>query len=262
MMDKLVNRSTKVGNFDIHYRAGGQGEPLIIIHGGANGSEAWMDSASELSKSYTVYLPDMPGFGLSQSLVGGYYLPDLVEFVDNFADTLGLESFCLLGHSLGGAIALNYAVRFPNKVKKLVLVSSMCLGREIAWWIRLLSQPAFAESIGIMVISVLKGIKWIADKFFPGFRLVLPFSITSISIGVAMTTLKGQTKVLIDHLSEIMAPTLVVWGDEDSIVPVTQAYAAAQLIPCCEVRVFEGCGHSVHSQKAREFSQLLTRFLG
>lgn len=260
-MDKLLSRNTKVGNYDIHYRTGGQGEPLIIIHGGVNGSEGWMDSASELSKNYTVYLPDMPGFGLSQPLVGDYHLPDLVEFVGNFADTLGLTSFRLVGHSLGGAVALNYVIRFPGKVKKLVLVSSMCLGREIAWWIKLLSHPAFAKSIMTMAIGMLKGLKWIADKLFPGFKLLLPFSQTSMSIGAAMTTFKGQAMVLIDHLSGIMAPTLIIWGAKDPIVPVAQAYAAAQLIPCCEVRVFEGCGHSVHSQEAQEFSRLVTSFL-
>ena len=98
-------------------------------------------------------------------------------------------------------------------------------------------------------------------KLFTGLKLVLPFSKASILIGSSVTTLKEQTMVLVDRLSEIMVPTLVVWGAKDPIVPVRQAYAAAQLIPCCQLKVFEGCGHSVYRQRIQGFSQLVTGFL-
>jgi len=235
---------------------------LIIIHGGASDSEAWMENASELIKDYTVYLPDLPGFGRSKPLVGDYYIPELVEFVDNFAHNLGLESFHLIGHSFGGGVALNYVLRFPQKVKKLVLISSMCLGKEISWWVRLLSRSAFIKSIGFPIIGIFRVVKWVAEKLFHGVEFVLPLSEASIVIGNSMTTLKEQTMVLLNKLSEIMVPTLVVWGARDPIVPARQAYAAARLIPCCQVKVFESCGHSVYKEKIWEFSRLLAGFLG
>jgi len=262
MVNNLRSTKTRVGDLDINYYTGGQGDPLVVIHGGASGSEAWMENVSELTKDFTLFLPDLPGFGHSQPPVGDYYIPELVEFVDKFAHNLRLESFHLIGHSLGGGVALNYVLRFPQKVRKLVLVSSMCLGREIAWWIRLLSRPAFIRSIGTMAVSVFKGVKWIAEKLFSRLKLAFPFSGASISIGSSMTTIKEQTTVLVDRLSEIVVPTLIVWGAKDPIVPARQAYAAAQLIPSCQVRVFEGCGHSVYREKIQEFSQLLTGFLG
>jgi pimeloyl-ACP methyl ester carboxylesterase len=77
-----------------------------------------------------------------------------------------------------------------------------------------------------------------------------------------MATLKEQTTVLVNQLSELTMPTLLVWGANDSIVPVNHAYAAARLIPDCQLRVFNGCGHPVYKQKAKEFSHLLTGFLG
>ncbi|NIQ74834.1 MAG: alpha/beta fold hydrolase, partial [Phycisphaerae bacterium] len=86
---------------------------------------------AELSKYYTVYVPDLPGFGRSQPMDGDCHIPELVEFVDDFSDELGLEKFHLIGHSLGGGIALSYVLRFPHKIMKLVLVSSMFLGREV-----------------------------------------------------------------------------------------------------------------------------------
>lgn len=251
MVASIRGKRIKVDGLDIHYLTGGQGYPLVIIHGGANGSETWMGNVPELTKNYTVYLPDLPGFGHSQPIDGDYYIPELVGFVDNFSHTLGLNSFHLMGHSVGGGVALNYVIKFPRKVNKLVLVSSMCLGREISWWIRLLSRPALIRSIGRL-----------AGKPFTGLKLVIPFPKASILIGSNMTTLKEQSIVLVDRLSEIMVPTLVVWGAKDPIIPVRQAYAAAQLIPCCQVKVFEGCGHSVYRQRVQEFSQLLKGFLG
>jgi pimeloyl-ACP methyl ester carboxylesterase len=76
-----------------------------------------------------------------------------------------------------------------------------------------------------------------------------------------MTTFREQATVLVNQLSELMVPTLLVWGANDSIVPVSNAYDAAQLIPDCQLHVFEDCGHSVYKQKVKEFSHLLTTFL-
>ena len=75
-------------------------------------------------------------------------------------------------------------------------------------------------------------------------------------------TAKGQTTVLVNRLSELLMPTLLVWGDKDPIVPVRHAYLAAERIPNCQVRIFQDSGHSVYRQRIREFSDVLVRFLG
>ncbi len=258
----MRSKKIKVGALDINYYTGGHGNPLIVIHGGANGAAAWLKNVAELAKSYTVYLPDLPGFGYSQPMEGNCYIPELVEFVDEFAHALGLEKFHLMGHSLGGGIALSYALKFPHKIMKLVLVSSMGMGREIALWVRFLSHSAVIHSIGRMTIGILRGVKWVAEKLFAGVEFVLPFSRASIHLGSSMTTLKEQTMVSVHRLTEIMVPTLVVWGAKDPIVPVKHAYAAGKLIPGCQVKVFKDCGHSVYRQKILEFSLLLIAFLG
>ena len=262
MVNNMHSKRIKVGELDIHYFTGGYGDPLIVIHGGSDGARAWVKNMVELSENYTTYVPDLPGFGYSQPIDGNYYIPELVEFVDEFSHNLGLKSFHLMGHSLGGGIALSYALRFPHKVKKLVLVSSMCLGREIALWVRFLSTPALCRSIGKAALAILRGVKWVADLLLAPIEYVLPFSRTSIRLGSSVATLKEQSTVLIHRLSEIMVPTLVVWGAKDPIVPVSQAYAAAKLIPDCQVKVFEGSGHSVYREEIQKFSQLLTKFLG
>ncbi|MFQ5996933.1 MAG: alpha/beta fold hydrolase [Dehalococcoidales bacterium] len=263
-MDKKIDsRQVKVGGLDIHYLSGGQGEPLIVIHGGGgNGARAWMKNIEALAENYTVYVPDLPGFGYSQPMAGDYYIPELVQFVEEFSRSLGLKSFYLMGHSLGGGVALEYALKFPYKVSKLVLVNSLCLGREIALWVRFLSNCVVSQSMGKAVLAMLKAVKWVVDKLFATVEFVIPLSRFSFSVGRKVTTLREQSTVFVNRLSEIMVPTLVVWGAKDPILPVEQAYAAAELIPDCRVKVFEDSGHSVYRDKLAEFSLLLIAFLG
>ena len=181
--------------------------------------------------------------------------------MDRFAKSLGLEKFYLIGHSLGGGIALNYTLNFPQKIKKLVLVSSLCLGREIAFWVRLFSLPALIRSIGGLTLGVLKGVKWVLKQLNPA-EFVMPLSPASMTVGGSITTFRQQTLVLEKRLSEVKMPTLLVWGAKDPIVPVMQAYRAAKAIPDCRVEVFKNRGHNVHRDEVKRFSSIITRFLG
>jgi pimeloyl-ACP methyl ester carboxylesterase len=260
-MRSVQSQKINVSGLDIHYLRGGQGEPLIIIHGGSDGANAWMRNITKLSRKYTIYVPDLPGFGKSQAIEGDYYIPQMVDFVERFTRTLGLRKFHLMGHSLGGGVALHYTLKYPEKIRKLVLVSSLCLGREIAWWIRMFSIPVICRSIGKAVLSVLKGLMYIARIISP-WELVDPLTRASVQVGGCIASLTEQTIVLLSQLPKIMVPTLVVWGAKDPIVPYAQAYTAAELIPDCQVKVFEDAGHSVYRQRLREFSHELAEFLG
>jgi pimeloyl-ACP methyl ester carboxylesterase len=193
---------------------------------------------------------------------GNFGVPEFVQFTEDFTRTLGLTRFHLVGHSAGGGIALHYALKFPYKLGKLVLVSSMCLGKEMALWIRILSASAFCRSLGIATAAIMEATKWLFSLAYVPLKFVNPLPQGKIRLGASMTTLKEQTMVLVNQLSELTMPTLLVWGANDSIVPVSHAYAAARLIPDCQLHIFKGCGHSVYKQKAKEFSQLLTGFLG
>jgi pimeloyl-ACP methyl ester carboxylesterase len=260
-MSDIKSRRVKIKGLDIHYFTGGRGNPLIIVHGGSDGASAWVKNIAVLSKRYTIYVPDMPGFGSSQSLEGDYSIPDMVEFVNSFAQSIGLRNFYIMGHSVGGGIALQYTLKYPQKIRKLVLVSSLCLGREIAWWIRLFSIPMLCLAMGKAVMSLFKGIKYVA-RFFGPWEMVEPVTKTSVQIGSYIASLTEQTIVLLNQLPFIMVPTLVMWGAKDPIVPFAQAYAAAELIPDCQVKVFNKSGHSVYREELNEFSSVLTGFLG
>jgi pimeloyl-ACP methyl ester carboxylesterase len=260
-MKEIQRKSIKVDGLDIRYYAAGQGEPLVVVHGGGGDARSWWKNIAELAANYSVYAPDLPGFGGSQPLDGNYYIPELAEFLDKFAAGLGLRKFNLVGHSLGGGVALHYTLKWPDKVKKLVLVSSLCLGREIAFWVRLFSIPALVSSIGAITMAVLKSIKWVAKQLNPA-EFILPLSPASVAVGGNITTFRQQSLVLEKRLPEVAVPTLLVWGARDPIVPVRHAYAAAKVIPHCQVKVFEKSGHNVHRDELEQFSSILTRFFG
>jgi pimeloyl-ACP methyl ester carboxylesterase len=256
MMNMIESKSIKVDGRDVRYYAAGQGEPVMVIHGGAGDARTWWNNIAELSLNYAVYAPDLPGFGGSQALSGNYYIHELSEFIDKFASSIGLERFNLVGHSLGGGIALDYTLKSTGKVKKLVLISSLCLGRELGFWLRLLSIPGLIHSLGAMVMGVLKGVKWMVKEF------VIPLTPAILHVGENLTIFNHQSLVLESRLGEVNVPTLLVWGGKDPIVPVRQAYAAARVIPDCQVKVFQNRGHNVHRDELKQFSSIINRFLG
>jgi pimeloyl-ACP methyl ester carboxylesterase len=261
MINKIERKSIKVNGLDVRYYSAGQGEPVVVIHGGAGDATTWWKNIAELSQNYSVFAPDLPGFGGSQPLSGNYYIHELSEFIGKFAAKIGLESFNLVGHSLGGGIALDYTLKSPNRVKKLVLISSLCLGREIGFWLRLISIPGLIHSLGTMIMGILKGVKWVVKHLNP-VEFVIPFTPAILHVGENLTAFNRQSLVLENRLSEVNVPTLLVWGARDPIVPVRQAYAAARVIPDCQVKIFKNRGHNVHRDELKQFSSILAGFLG
>jgi pimeloyl-ACP methyl ester carboxylesterase len=260
-LENIRSNTVNVRGFVTHYYESGKGEPLIILHGGSEGASAWKRNIAALSKQYHIYAPDLPGFGLSANDLDSYSIPDVAEFVNQFSEAIGLKEFNLMGHSFGGGIAAHIALKYPQKVRKLVLVSSLCLGTEIAWWVRVFTAGPLCEILGKSVIGMFKGLKYLVN-LFSGVVIAQPLSTASVEIGSGLATISRQTIVLLAQLPNIIAPTLVMWGANDQIVPSFQAYNAGKLIPDCRVRVFANCGHSVYRENINEFSSELAGFLG
>src|SRR4030042_1318035 len=204
-MNSIKSKTIKVDGLNVHYYTAGQGEPLVVIHGGGGDARTWWRNMRELAAKYTVYAPDLPGYGGSQPLGGKYYIPELTSFVEKFTSSLGLEKFNIVGHSLGGGVALDYALKFPLKIKKLVLVSSLCLGREIALWVRFFSLPAFISSLGALLVWFFKGIKWFIKCLNP-VEYIMPLSLASMSVGGSITTFRQQTLGLEKRLAGEQVP--------------------------------------------------------
>ena len=156
---------------------------------------------------------------------------------------------------------LNYALKYPYKISKLILVSSLGLGKEIAFLIRCTAYKPLCVYVGKPLLAVLKAVKWLVKRLVLPFDFALPFCEASLSLGSSITNIRSQSTNFISRLSELSMPTLVIWGAHDPVVPYKQAYAAASVIPDCQVRVFPDSGHSVYREQLNEFSQTLRCFL-
>ncbi|MBN1190600.1 MAG: alpha/beta hydrolase [Dehalococcoidales bacterium] len=262
MINELHSAMVMVDGLNVHYLTGGQGDPLLVVHGGTGGARDWRDNMEQLTDKYTVYVPDMPGYGLTGSLSVDYHVPQATDFLERFTGTLGLKRFSLLGHSFGGSIALSYSLKFPYKITKLVLVSSLGLGKEIALFIRWTAHRPFCLYTGRSVLAVMKAAKWLIKRLLLPFDFDLPFCESSLSLSTDVTSFRAQTTQYSSRLSELTMPTLLIWGARDPVVPFRHAYQAGEVIPDCRVRIFNESGHSVYRERFDEFNETLRGFLG
>ncbi|MDD5338491.1 MAG: alpha/beta fold hydrolase [Dehalococcoidales bacterium] len=260
-MNTIESKTIKIDGRNVHYYTAGEGEPLVVIHGGAGDARSWWGNIEDLSQKYHVYAPDLPGYGTSQPLDGNYYIPELSDFVNKFTKFLHLKQFNLIGHSMGGGIALNFALKFPSKIKKLILVSSLGLGKEIALWLRFVSIPTVVKALGWLVGSVIQFLGWMLGQSNP-FELVMPITPVFVRIGSSIANKHEQSFILEKYLPKIKTPTMLIWGGRDPVVPVKTAYRAVKELPNARLMVFKRSGHNVHREQKKNFSRLVYEFLG
>lgn len=142
MKGNVVSRYVKVNDVNIYYLTAASGPPVVLIHGFGGSASYWQLNIESLAEHFAVYAPDMVGSGCSDKPRAKYSLKYLDQMVNGFVDALELGRVSLIGHSLGGAIVLEFAVAHPDKVRKLVLVSSAGLGSCLSFPPLLLSTPA------------------------------------------------------------------------------------------------------------------------
>jgi pimeloyl-ACP methyl ester carboxylesterase len=220
--------------------------PVVLIHGGGGDSRQWVPNLEALACQHLVYAPDIPGFGSSKPLLESYSLTSLASFVRGFMEALELDKVALVGHSMGGGTALSLALECPQRVEKLVLVNSLGLGEEIALWVRLLCWPTIPRWF---VQAINKALSFLS----------VPLQDVPHDLGKNIAGMKGQKTVWTHRLKDLKMPTLVVWGKRDLYVPVAQAYAASQLIPHCQLQIWDNCGHSPY--RDGRFNHILLDFL-
>lgn len=273
MQADIRSNYIKVGEINTHYLVAGEGSTVILLHGGGYDWRDWKPNIGPLSECFSVYALDLPGFGGSDKPKADYSINYFVVFLSHFVEALGLERFSLMGNSLGGGIALSFTLGFPEKVEKLVLVDSLCLGRGIPFLGRLVG---FSPLVKLLVKPsrgrIRRGLRKavhnrqliteeLVDELYqtqsmPGAREA------RLSMSRSFTGLRGQRTIFLDRLAELKAPTLIIWGKQDRTLPVAHAYAAHKLIKGSKLHIFEKCGHSPQWEKAEEFNRLVIEFLG
>ena len=257
----------------------GSGPALVLIHGLTGSSTTWREVMPTLAERFTVIAPDLLGHGESAKPRGDYSLGAFASGLRDLRVTLGVERATVVGHSLGGGVAMQMAYQFPERCERLVLVNSGGLGKEVHAILRAVSLPG-SELVLPFVLApqvqrVLASIGSLGSK--TGFKLgVRGAEIWRSYTGLTETRgrvafihtvrsvidVTGQRVSARDRLylaQEI--PTLIVWGDRDRIIPVSHAYAAHELMPGSTLRIIEGADHFVPFESPKEFLDALLTFI-
>ena len=268
------SRYVTVDGINTHYVVAGEGRPLLLFHGLGASVVTWRDNLESLSKSFRVYAVDLPGHGDSDKPDIDYAVDTMVDYVARFSRAVDLDRPVIIGNSVGGALGLLTALRFPDLASALVLVDSAGLGREVSIYLRLVTIPGLGE---FLESSRVGGTEFMLQKVFHDRRFVtrelldelyrsrkMPGAKEAVLRVIRNTVgLRGVHKqyVLVEQLKRLNVPLLVVWGAQDQIIPVSHAHRASQMAPNASVQVFDQCGHWPHMEKAPEFNRLVLEFL-
>jgi pimeloyl-ACP methyl ester carboxylesterase len=261
------------------YRGGGEGPVVVLIHGMAGSSQTWDAIIPHLAQHATVVAPDMLGHGGSAKPRGDYSLGALASGVRDLLVALGHERATIVGHSLGGGVAMQFAYQFPERCERLVLVSSGGLGPEVSALLRWLSAPG-AEYV--LAVGCAPGLRsagqtiagWFERMGFKQAPAAAEVMRSYIALGdpetrtAFMCTLRsvvdlaGQRASASDRLylaAEV--PTLIAWGTKDPFIPIAHAHAAHAAMPGSRLEIFEGSGHFPHRDDPDRFAHLLRDFI-
>ncbi len=266
---------------DVTYRlaeAGPDRPTLLLIHGLAGNSRTWKDVMPALADDFSVLAPDLLGHGESAKPMGDYSLGAYASGLRDLLARLGIDSVTVVGHSLGGGVAMQLAYQHPELVDRLVLIGSGGLGREVSWILRLLTLPG-AEYLmplffppmvvdgGNEVGKAMHDRGWTLPHFGEMWRAYASLSQAENRRAFVKTIRSvidpgGQTVNATDRLYLAAAmPTLIVWGDQDGIIPVEHAYAAHEAIPHSRLEILEGCGHFPHVQEPEHLVEVIREFV-
>ncbi len=261
------------------YRTGGGGPLVVLLHGIAGSASTWEDVAWGLRGDYAVLAPDLLGHGESSKSRGDYSLGAYANVLRDLLGALGHERATLVGHSLGGGVALQFAYQFPERCERLVLVSSGGLGREVHPLLRSAALPG-AELVlpwlcGGTTRSAVEGVtRWLGRvglRAGPDLQGVWE-GFVSLGDREARRAFLDTVRGILDtggqrvsatdrlYLAEEM-PTLIVWGGRDPLIPVAHAHAAHERIAGSRLEVFPDAGHFPYRDDPRRFVDLLRDFL-
>lgn len=235
-------------------------EPLLLIHGMAGSSLAWDPLIGHLSQKYRVIAPDLLGHGESDKPRTDYSLGAFAVWLRDFLDALDVPSATLVGHSLGGGVALQFIHQHREHCRRLILVNSGGLGVDVGMPLRLLSAPG-----GELVLPVLtsRPALFVGNALLSRRTRALPsprmqervrkYSALADSPGRhafmrtlrAVVDVRGQTVCALDRLQSLVGdiPTLLVAGAQDRVIPPAHARAAHQALPGSRLEILDGAGH-------------------
>jgi pimeloyl-ACP methyl ester carboxylesterase len=263
----------------IAYRSAGQGPVLLLIHGMAGSSVTWRYVMPALAERFTVVASDLLGQGQSDKPRGDYSLGAHANTLRDLMDALGHERATLVGQSLGGGVAMQFAYQFPERCERLVLVNSGGLGREVTIYLRMLTLPGLEPVFPLLCSPWLRDAgsrvaAWLrrAGMRSTPARQEIWRSYASLADAENRRAFFRSLRDVIDLGGQAVSalgrlhraaqlPTLIVWGARDPFIPVSHAIAAHEAIPGSRLEIFEGVGHYPHCEAPERFVEVLGDFI-
>ncbi|MEV5711975.1 alpha/beta fold hydrolase [Actinoallomurus sp. NPDC052274] len=258
----------------------GSGPPLLLIHGIGDNSGTWEDVIPRLAEGHTVIAPDLLGHGESAKPRADYAIAAYACGMRDLLGVLDVDRVSVIGHSLGGGIAMQFAYQFPERCERLVLVAPGGIGREVHPLLRMAAAPGAEVGLSLATSAPartavrlaapalrLTGGLFLGTDFdyilrrYQGLRTrkAREAFLRCLRAGVDM---RGQVITMLDrcYLAEGM-PILIIWGREDHVIPVGHAMIAHAAMPGSRLEIFGRCGHFPHRDDPDRFVATVERFL-
>jgi pimeloyl-ACP methyl ester carboxylesterase len=277
-VNAIESRTITLHGRALSYVQAGSGPVLLLVHGIAGTLENWQAVIEPLARGHTVLAPDLPGHGRSAPGAGDYSLGALAAGLRDLLVALGHQRATLVGHSLGGGVAMQFAYQFPEMTERLVLVSSGGLGPEVSPILRAAALPGaelFIAATAALGSNV--GTKVARGLAFVGLRPST--DVSEVARGYASLVDRDRRSAFLATLRGVVGtggqrvhagdrlyldegmPVLIIWGARDPIVPAQHGENAHEAIPGSRLEIFEGVGHLPQLEAPGRFIAVLERFI-
>ncbi|OBK74214.1 alpha/beta fold hydrolase [Mycobacterium sp. 1274761.0] len=264
------------------YRIAGSGPAILLIHGIGDNSTTWSSVQSTLAQRFTVIAPDLLGHGKSDKPRADYSVAAYANGMRDLLSVLDIERVTVVGHSLGGGVAMQFAYQFPQLVDRLVLVGAGGVTKDVNFALRIASMPMGTEALAVlrlpMVLPAVQAAGRVAGlaigkntalgRDLPEMLRILkdlpePTASSAFARTLrAVVDWRGQVVTMLDrcYLTESV-PVQLIWGSRDSVIPVSHARLAHAAMPGSQLEIFEGSGHFPFHDDPDRFVELVERFI-
>lgn len=265
-----IARSIQAGSITTNYHDVGLGSPVLMIHGSGPGVSAWANwrlNIGPLSRNKRVIAPDMVGFGFTERPADAVYGKELwIRHLADLLDALGIEQTDLVGNSFGGGLALAFAIRYPERVRRMVLMGSVGVsfpitdGLDAVWGYepsienmkRLLDVFAYNRALVNDELAELRYKASIRPGFQESFSSMFPQPRQTGVDGLASDEAE---------IAGLTHPSLIIHGREDKVIPIAASQRLFELLPNAELHMFGKCGHWTQIEHTERFNMFVADFL-
>ncbi len=259
------DKSVMVFGAKIRYlEAGDQTKPtVILLHGLGGQAENWQFNIAALAAEFHVIAPDQIGFGKSDKPLIKYRVGTYVDFLDKFMAELKIEKASLVGNSLGGWVSALMAIKYPNRVEKIVLADAAGLKpNEVDFkLIYSLNYSTRDEVRALVKMIFYNQAIFGSDAFIEQSMSLRVLANDGYTINSLIESIKRDEDFLDPRLSEIKKPTLIIWGKQDGLLPLSDGQKFNNGISGSQIIIFDQCGHVPQVEKAADFNKEVLKFL-